>query len=119
MQGSTVKGALLAFAIATVVPVAACTSSPTSPTQSGPGVIGSPFAISGVINKLDRSGPDGLNVVFRIGDEPLIRGDANTTVLDGSVTGNTSYLRHGYRVTVDGRVTADGVYARHVIIDFK
>jgi hypothetical protein len=118
MQGSIIKKALLAFAIASIIPFAACTA-PTSPTQSGPGVIGDPISVSGVISVFERSGPDGLNIVFRIGNEPTIRGDANTTVLDGSATGNTSRLQHGYRVTVDGRITADGVYAKHVIIDSK
>lgn len=119
MQGSTIKNVCLAVVIASLVPVAACSTTPTSPTQSGPGVIGAAFTNSGVINMIERSGAGGLNVKFRIGDEPFIFGDANTTVLDGSVTGDTSYLRSGYRVTVNGQVTADGVYAKHVVIDAK
>jgi hypothetical protein len=118
MQSSTIKNALLIVAIVSAVPLASCTS-PTSPTQSGAGVIGSSITIRGTISGIDRSGPDGINVVIRIPGEPTISGDANTTVLDGSVMGNTTYLRHGYKVTVDGRVTADGAYAKHVVIDSK
>jgi hypothetical protein len=118
MQVSTIKNALLAMTIVSVVPLAACTG-PTSPTQSGAGVIGSTITIRGTIDMIQRSGPEGINVVFRIPGEPTISGDANTTVLDGSVMGNTTHLRHGHRVTVDGRVTADGAYAKHVVIDSK
>jgi hypothetical protein len=106
------KCALLAMTIVSAVPIAACTS-PTSPSRA----VGSAITIRGTINMIERSGPGGINVVFRIPDEPTVTGDANTTVLDGSQMGNTTNLRHGHRVTVEGTVTADGAYAKHVIID--
>lgn len=145
MQGSTMKNVFLAIVIASALPLSACgdDDAPTSPTQPGPPVSepapapeptptpppptpppapapddGIAITIRGVITQMSRSGSDGLDVVFRIDDEP-IRGDAATTVLDGSVTGNTTYLRDGQTVTIDARQRADHVYAKHVTIDAK
>lgn len=143
MQVSTMKNAFLAVVMASVLPLVACGDDdpPTSPTQPGPPLSepaptpeptptppteppapapddGTAITIRGVITQMSRSGSDGLDVVFRIDNEP-IRGDANTTVLDGSVTGNTTYLRDGQTVTIDARQRADHVYAKHVIIDAK
>lgn len=68
---------------------------------------------------MSRSGPAGIDVLFRIDDEPWIRGDANTVVLDGSSIGNTTNLRDRQRVTIDGRQRGDHVYAKHVTIDTR
>jgi hypothetical protein len=117
-QISTMKSAILAGLILSTVAVAACTG-PTSPTAKL-GAIGSDVTLNGVVNRLDRSGTGGIDVSFRVGDEPFIRGDANTTVLDGSITGDTTSLRTGYTVTVQGRIESGTVvYARHVIITAK
>jgi len=58
-----------------------------------------------------------MNVKFRVNDTTFVEGDANTTVLDGSKLGDTSYLRQGQAVTVQGSARGQGlVYARHIII---
>jgi hypothetical protein len=117
--------ALGAVILAATLPVLACygdddsPTSPTSTTQSGPTVIGATMTLQGVINRMSRSGANGEVVDFRIGDDPFVRGDAATTVLDGSITGNTSRLRDGQRVTVDAVVRRDYIYARHVQIDSR
>jgi hypothetical protein len=112
MQASTVKNAVLAMLLASALPLAGCGDTPTSPSQSS-------MTLQGVVSRMSRSGPSGLNVVFRVGDEVFVRGDSATTVLDGSITGNTSSVREGQRVTVDAQRRGDEVYARHVIIDSK
>ena len=122
MQASSIGKALAAVVFAATLPLFACGNddSPTSPTtQSGPTVIGATMTLQGVINRMSRSGANGEVVDFRIGDEPFVRGDAATTVLDGSVTGNTSHLRDGQRVTVDAVVRRDYIYARHVVINSR
>ena len=121
MQASSITKALAAVVFAATLPVLACSDdSPTSPTtQSGPTVVGATLTLQGVINRMSRSGANGEVVDFRIGDEPFVRGDAATTVLDGSITGNTSRLRDGQRVTVDAVVRRDYIYARHVVINSR
>ena len=120
MQASSIAKALAAVVFAATLPLSACgDDSPTSPTQSGPTVIGATMTLQGVINRMSRSGANGEVVEFRIGDEPFVRGDAATTVLDGSITGNTSRLRDGQRVTVQAVVRSDYIYARHVVIDSR
>lgn len=117
MRISTLKSALLAMVVAAAVPLGACSGTPTSATQL---VVGADFTKSGVINTLDRSGTAGIDVRFRIGDEPFLRADVSTTVLDGSITGDTTFLRSGYNVTVEGKVEArDLVYIRRVVINSK
>jgi hypothetical protein len=122
MQASSIAKALAVVVLAAALPALACSDdSPTSPTstQGGPPVVGATMTLQGVINRMSRSGANGEVVDFRIGDEPFVRGDAATTVLDGSVTGNTSHLRDGQRVTVTAVVRADYIYARHVVIDSR
>lgn len=109
MRGSTMKYALVAMLLASALPLPACGDTPTSPSMT----------LRGVVSRMSRNGPNGLDVAFRVGDEVFVRGDAATTVLDGSVTGNTSFVREGQIVTVDARQRADHVYARHVVIDSK
>lgn len=141
MQGSMMKRALLGIVMASMLPLAACgddNDTPTSPTsQSGPPVstpAPSPtpnptpaptpqpppdvaVTVSGFVSLFSRSGPGDINVRFRINDTTFVEGDANTTVLDGSKLGDTTYLRQGQAVTVQGSSRGDGlVYARHIII---
>ena len=141
MQGSTLKRAFLGIVMASMLPLAACDNSgtPTSPTsQSGPPVstpapapAPSPtpepappppppevaVTVSGFVSLFSRSGPGDINVKFRINDTTFVEGDANTTVLDGSKLGDTTYLRQGQAVTVQGSSRGEGlVYARHIII---
>jgi len=141
MQGSTLKRAFLGIVIASMLPLAACgddTDTPTSPTsQSGPPVstpAPSPtpnptpaptpqpppdvaVTVSGAVSLFSRSGPGDMNIRFRINDTTFVEGDANTTVLDGSRLGNTSFVRQGDAVTVQGSQRGEGlVYARHIII---
>jgi hypothetical protein len=126
--------------MASILPLAACagdSGTPTSPTtQSGPPV-GAPVpspapdptpapqppppppavTVSGFVSLFSRSGPGDINVRFRINDTTFVEGDANTTVLDGSKLGDTTYLRLGQAVTVEGSARGEGlVYARHIII---
>ena len=141
MQGSTLKRGLLGVVMASMLPLAACgddNDTPTSPTsQSGPPVstpAPSPaptptpaptppappdvaVTVNGVVSLFSRSGPGDINVRFRINDTTFVEGDANTTVLDGSKLGGTSYLRLGQAVTVQGSSRGEGlVYARHIVI---
>lgn len=141
MQGSRLKSALLGVVMASMLPLAACgddNDTPTSPTsQSGPPVstpAPSPtpnptpaptpqpppdvaVTVSGFVSLFSRSGPGDINVRFRINDTTFVEGDANTTVLDGSKLGDTTYLRQGQAVTVQGSSRGAGlVYARHIII---
>jgi hypothetical protein len=73
--------------------------------------------VTGFVSLFSRSGPGDINVYFRISDTTFVEGDANTTVLDGSKLGDTTYLRLGQAVTVQGSSRGPGlVYARHIII---
>lgn len=141
MQGSTIKYAFLAMAVATTLPLAACSDendTPTSPTQAGPPVStpapeptpaptptptpppappSDPIVtVTGPIANLSRSGPDGLDVTFRIDDFTIVRAGAATPVVSGSATGDTSYLRMGQTVSVDGRRTDGFLDATRIII---
>lgn len=135
MQGASLKTTLLVFVLVPSLTILACAGSsgtPTAPTvptsavaaaapnpaPAGPDE-GAPITVRGAINRMSRSGPAGIDVLFRIGDEPWVRGDAATTVLDGSSTGNTTNLRDRQTVTIDGRQRADHVYAKRVTIDTK
>src|SRR5262245_53646169 len=140
MPGSKLKKPVLGIVMASMLPLAACAgdsgTTPTSPTtQSGPPTsapTASPapdptptpqpppapaVTVSGFVSLFSRSGPGDINVRFRINDTTFVEGDANTTVLDGSKLGDTTYLRLGQAVTVQGTARGEGlVYARHVII---
>ena len=142
MHGSMMKNIFLGIGMASMLLLAACgddNDTPTSPTsqQSGPPVstpAPSPtpnptpaptpqpppdvaVTVSGFISLFSRSGPGDINVRFRVNDTTFVEGDANTTVLDGSKLGDTTYLRQGQAVTVQGSSRGEGlVYARHIII---
>jgi hypothetical protein len=66
---------------------------------------------------MSRSGATGIDVYFRIDSDPWIRGDAATVVINGSASGDTTYLRDQQTVTIDGRRRGDYVYAKKVIVD--
>ena len=139
MQGRASKLAGVAVALLPLLTIQGCagdSGTPTAPTVATPPVAapapepapapapavpdeGTPIVVRGAINRMSRSGPAGIDVLFRIGDEPWVRGDAATTVLDGSSTGNTTNLRDRQTVTIDGRQRADHVYAKRVTIDTK
>ena len=139
MQGTRLKATVLVFVLVPSLTILACAGSsgtPTAPTvptsavaapapNPAPGPAptvpdeGAPITVRGAINRMSRSGPAGIDVLFRIGDEPWVRGDAATTVLDGSSIGNTTNLRDRQTVTIDGRQRADHVYAKRVTIDTK
>jgi hypothetical protein len=55
-------------------------------------------------------------VVFHVNDQ-VVRGDAATVVVNGPVHGNTTFLRDGQTVAIDGRQRADHLYARLIVID--
>jgi hypothetical protein len=104
MSGATLKSVILSIVLASSLPLAACgddSNSPTSPTQPGPPV-GEHVTVNGSISNLNRSGPDGLNVTFRIDDVTIVRAAANTPVITGSMTSNTSALRSGQPVAAEG-----------------
>jgi hypothetical protein len=109
MSGATIKSVFLSIVLASSLPLMACSDndSPTSPTQPGPPV-GELVTLNGSISNLERSGPDGLNVSFRIDDFTIVRATASTPVIDGSMTSNTSALRAGQSVAAEG-VRANGV----------
>lgn len=129
MQVSSVKSVLLSFVIASALPILACSDdndTPTSPTQPGPPVSTPPPApptadpvppappppptddrpivtLTGGISNLNRTGPDGLDVNFRIDDFTIVRASAGTPVISGGTTGDTSSIRSGQTLTVEGR----------------
>jgi hypothetical protein len=109
MSGVTIKSVILSFVLASSLPLAACgdNDSPTSPTQPGPSV-GEHVTVNGSISNLNRSGPDGLTVTFRIDDSTIVRAASNTPVITGSMTSNTSALRSGQPVAAEG-YRANGV----------
>ena len=139
MQGSTMKNVFLGFALASMLPLAACgddNDTPTSPTQSGPPVstpapsptptptptpqppvVDSTVTESGfVFQPLARSGPDGINVTFRLSDTTVVHADANTMVRDGSADTNTTAVRLGQAVTVTGVQRNGFVQATLIVI---
>jgi hypothetical protein len=139
MPGSTLKKAGLGIVMASMLTLAACagdSGTPTSPTtQTGPPVstpapepapppapptpppTDTAVTVTGFVSLFSRSGPGDINVYFRISDTTFVEGDANTTVLDGSKLGDTTYLRLGQAVTVQGSSRGPGlIYARHIII---
>ncbi len=126
MQRTTIQRLLLALILASAVPLGACSDdddSPTSPTQPGPPVAETPappppadptppppptddrpiVSITGTVVNLVRSGPNDLNVQFRIDDRTIARVNAGTPVVAGSRTGDTDFIRNGQTVTVEGR----------------
>lgn len=129
MQRSSVKSAILSLVIASSLPILACSDdndTPTSPTQPGPPIAepAPPPApepepeppaptpppptdaietVTGGIANLNRTGPDGLDVTFRIDDFTIVRASASTPVISGSTTGDTSYIRSGQTLSVEGR----------------
>jgi hypothetical protein len=110
MSGVTLKSVILSIVLASSLPLAvACgdSDSPTSPTQSGPPV-GEFVTVNGSISNLNRSGPDGLNVTFRIDDFTIVRATGSTPVVTGSMTSNTSALRSGQPVAAEGH-RANGI----------
>ena len=129
MQVSSVKSVLLSFVVASALPILACSDdndTPTSPTQPGP-PIAEPaptppapepeppappppptderpvVTVTGGISNLNRTGPDGLDVNFRIDDFTIVRASASTPVISGGTTGDTSSIRSGQTLTVEGR----------------
>jgi hypothetical protein len=129
MRRTTIKTAILAFILATALPLAACSDddTPTSPTQPGPPVSETPttptpppttpeptppptptppdetVTLTGEVANLNRSGANGLDVTFRIDRETIVRAAAGTPVVAGSRTGDTDFLRNGQQVTAQGR----------------
>jgi hypothetical protein len=102
MSGARIKYAILSLVLALSLPIVACSKdSPTSPTQSGP-LVGENVTVSGTIVNLNRSGAGGLNVSFRVDDFTIVHATPGTTVIAGSVTGDTSHLRSGQVVTAEG-----------------
>ena len=128
MLATTLKNAVLIFALSSVVPLAACSDdpeTPSSPTQPGPPVSDTPpttpappstppappvddrpvVMITGVVVNLSRGGTNGLDISFRIDDTTIVRAPGGTTVMVGSQTFNTDAVRTGQTVLVQGRRT--------------
>ena len=107
MQLTTTKSLLAAIILASALPLAACgdDESPTSPTQSGPPVIGSIVSLTGLVAILDRSGPGDMDLSFRIDDFTIVRAKANTPVQFGGQLFRTDAVRPRQTVTVEGRRT--------------
>jgi hypothetical protein len=142
MRGAARGITLLAFAFVFPLTILACgggTVTPTAPTVMAPPVAepappSEPAApppppsapgedpaitVRGTINRMSRSGAGGIDVYFRIDDQPWVRGDAATVVIDGSFALTTTALRERQTVTIDGRQRADHVYAKRVVIETK
>ncbi len=141
MKRTTIKNLVLAFLLASALPLAACSDdddNPTSPTQPGPPVSETPppapapdptptppspppderpiVTITGTIANLARSGDGGLDASFRIDDRTIARVSRSTPVVSGSHTGDTNFLREGQVVTVEGRRTNGFLDATRVTI---
>ena len=125
MQGRALKLSVIAVALLPLLAIQACSDdseTPTAPSATAASGSaqneGTPTVVRGGINRMTRSGSTGIDVLFRVGDEQWVRGDAATVVLDGSSsTFNTTALRDGLSVTIEGRQRADYVYAGRVTID--
>ncbi len=125
MQRTVVKKIVLAFILASALPITACyeDDTPTSPTQpvaslseAPPPPVPTPAAptdnrpvvtITGPIANLSRSGAGGLDCRFRIDDFTIVRVSRTTPVTSGSLTGDTNFLREGQTVIATGP-RADG-----------
>jgi outer membrane biosynthesis protein TonB len=91
------------------------TPEPTPPTPEPPS--DTPVvSITGPVVNLERSGADGLAISFRIDDFTIVRAAANTPVMNGSTTTNTSAVLSGMTVTVNGRRTNGFLDATSIII---
>jgi hypothetical protein len=128
MQRTTIKGALLALMLSSMVPLAACgdddndtqsgptVTTPTSPTTSAPAPEPTPTptppsetpttSVSGMVANLDRSGAGDLDLDFRIDSFTIVRAAAGTPVISGGQTFNTDAVRNGQMVTVEGKRTS-------------
>jgi hypothetical protein len=130
MQRTTIKGALLALMLSSMVPLAACgdddndtqsgptVTTPTSPTTSAPAPEPTPMptptppsetpttSVSGMVANLDRSGAGDLDLDFRIDSFTIVRAAAGTPVISGGQTFNTDAVRNGQMVTVEGKRTS-------------
>jgi hypothetical protein len=133
MTRRTVKNSLLVVVVASALALAACgdDETPTSPTQSGPTTSATPppaapaptpapappvaaVTHAGRIANLQRSGPEGLDVTFRIDDFTIVRAAAGTPVISGGRTMRTDALRLNQLVTAtgtlnDGTLTATSI----------
>jgi hypothetical protein len=69
-----------------------------------------------VFQPLARSGPDGLDLTFRLSDFTVVHANASTSVRDGSMDTNTSAVRLGQSVTVTGVQGNGFVQATHIVI---
>jgi hypothetical protein len=128
MQRTTVKQTFLVLALASALPLAACSrnNTPTSPTQPGPTVTATPpppptddrpiVSITGVVVNLSRSGAGDLDITFRIDDFTIVRANANTPVESGSDTFRTDAVRNGQTVTAEGRRDNGFLDATRVVI---
>lgn len=118
MQVTTIKRILVAVILASALPLAACGNdeSPTSPTQSGPPVIGSITSLTGQVAILDRSGPGDMDISFRIDDFTIVRAKANTPVQFGGQIFRTDAVRPRQTVTVEGHRTNDFLDATKITI---
>jgi len=129
MLATTLKKAVLILALSSVVPLAACSDdpeTPTSSTQPGPTVTEPPttttpppdpappaptpptddrpvVSITGAVVNLTRGGAGGLDITFRIDDFTIVRAPGGTAVTSGSQTFNTDAVRTGQTVTVQGK----------------
>ena len=128
MLATTMKSAVLIFALASAVPLTACSDdpdTPSSPTQPGPTVTPPPttttpppdptpppptddrpvVTLTGVVANLDRSGAGDLDITFRIDSFTIVRAAGGTPVTFGSQSFNTDAVRNGQTVSVQGRRT--------------
>jgi hypothetical protein len=129
MLATTLKKAVLIFALSSVVPLAACNDdpeTPTSSTQPGPTVTEPPttttpppdptpptptpptddrpvVSITGVVVNLMRGGAGNLDITFRIDDFTIVRAAGGTPVTSGAQTFDTDAVRNGQTVTVQGK----------------
>jgi hypothetical protein len=103
------------MALIALLAVAACgdddDANPTSPSSAAI------ETVKGNISNLARSGPQGLDVRFRIDDFTIVRAAAGTPVVLGSSTQQTDALNNGQRVTTEGRRTEGFLDAVRITID--
>lgn len=74
------------------------------------------MTVTGSVANISRSGPDGLDVTFRVDDFTIVRAAAGTPVILGSFTEQTDALTNGLAVSVEGRRTNGFLDATRVVI---
>ena len=114
MRGTPPRWMFLVLILTAALQVAACFNDDAPPTSPSSSAI---ETVRGSVANLARSGPEGLDVRFRIDDFTIVRARAGTPVISGSFTEQTDALNNGMRVTAEGRRTDGFLDATRITLD--